>query len=108
MNFFDVKALPKKEVKKGITVCSAFLENVMLTYFEFEARTKIPTHRHHHEQITFIIEGEMEFSLEDKKKILKAGEGVIVPPNKEHSVSALTRVRVVDAWYPIREDYVVP
>ena len=107
MDYFDIKVLPKKEIREGITVRSVFLNNVMLTYFEFEANTKIPAHRHHHEQITFILEGEMEFSLEGKKRILKAGDGVIVPSNKEHNVSALTRTIVVDAWSPVRNDYVV-
>lgn len=107
MSFFNIKDLPKKEVKKGIRMCSTFLENVMLTYFEFEPNTEIPSHKHHHEQITFILDGEMEFKLEEKTKILRAGEGVTVPPNKEHSVRALSQVKAVDAWNPIREDYIV-
>ncbi len=60
MDFFDVKELPKKEIKKGIWLCSIFLENVMLTYVEFESNAEFPAHKHPHEQITFIIEGEME------------------------------------------------
>ncbi len=107
MSFFAIKDLPKKEVKKGVMMRSVFLDNVMLTYFEFEPNTEIPCHNHPHEQITFILEGEMEVKVEEKTKILGPGEGVTVLPNKEHSARALTQVRVVDAWNPIRVDYVV-
>jgi len=107
MNFFNVKELPKKKIKEGIRMCSVYLKNVMLTYFEFEQGQDIPPHEHAHEQITFILEGEMEFRLGDEIKILKAGEGVTVPSNIKHSVYAISPVKVVDAWNPIREDYVV-
>lgn len=107
MSFFNVKELPKKEVKKGATVCSVFLENLMLTYFEFEPETEIPAHKHPHQQITLILEGEMEFKLGMETKILKSGEGAAVPPNTEHSARSLTKARVIDAWNPIREDYVI-
>jgi quercetin dioxygenase-like cupin family protein len=79
----------------------------MLTYFEFEQGQKIPSHEHPHEQITFILEGKMQFRLGDEIKYLKAGEGVTVPSNMKHSVYALRPVKVVDAWNPVREDYVV-
>ena len=107
MDFFDVKELPKKEIKKGIWLRSVFLENIMLTYVEFEPNVEFPSHKHPHEQITLILEGKIEFNLRDETKILKAGEGIAVPPNTEHSICALSRVRVVDAWNPVREDYVV-
>ena len=107
MNFFNVKELPKKKIKEGIRMCSVYLKNVMLTYFEFEQGQEIPPHEHPHEQITFILEGEMQFRLGDEIKNLKAGEGVTVPSNMKHSVYALHPAKVVDAWNPIREDYVV-
>jgi mannose-6-phosphate isomerase-like protein (cupin superfamily) len=49
----------------------------------------------------------MQFRLGDEIKNLKAGEGVTVPSNMKHSVYALHPVKVVDAWNPVREDYVV-
>jgi len=107
MSFFNVKELPKKEVKKGVTVSSVFLKDLMLTYFEIEPETEIPAHKHPHQQISFILEGEMEFKLGRGTRILKPGEGAVVPPNTEHSARSLTGVKVVDAWNPIREDYVI-
>jgi quercetin dioxygenase-like cupin family protein len=107
MNFFDVKELPKKKVKGGILVCSAYLKNVMLTYFEFDQGVRIPTHAHPHEQITLVLEGEMKFVIGENEKILKAGEGATVPSHTEHSVSVLSPAKAIDAWNPVRKDYIV-
>ncbi len=39
-------------------------------------------------------------------KILKAGEGAVIPPNVEHEVTPLEpNTKVMDVFYPIREDY---
>lgn len=41
----------------------------MLTFVEFEPNAEFPPHKHPHEQITFIIEGEMEFKLGEKTMV---------------------------------------
>ncbi|MEN8262135.1 MAG: cupin domain-containing protein [Nitrospirota bacterium] len=67
----------------------------------------IPSHKHPHEQITYVIEGEIEFTLESETKILKAGDGVVIMPNQEHSAKILSKpAKAIDAWYPIKEDYI--
>ncbi|MBM4135652.1 MAG: cupin domain-containing protein [Nitrospira sp.] len=64
------------------------------------------SHKHPHEQITYVIEGEMEFTLNGEIRILKAGDGVVILSNQEHSARILNRpTKAVDAWDPIREDY---
>jgi quercetin dioxygenase-like cupin family protein len=108
MGFFNVRELPKKKVSAGISVASVKLDNVMVTYFEFEQGKTIPLHSHPHEQITLILEGEMQFIMGAQTKRIGAGEGVTVPPQVSHSAVALTPVVAIDAWHPIREDYIVP
>ena len=53
----------------------------MMTFFEFEPHALIPRHRHVHEQITYVIEGEIEFSVEGETRLLSAGDGVIILSN---------------------------
>lgn len=39
-------------------------------------------------------------------KILKVGEGVVISPNMEHEVIPLEpNTRIMDVFYPIREEY---
>jgi mannose-6-phosphate isomerase-like protein (cupin superfamily) len=49
----------------------------------------------------------MQFKLGGEIKTIKAGEGVAVPSGIEHKAHAVTAVKVIDAWNPIRTDYIV-
>jgi quercetin dioxygenase-like cupin family protein len=106
MPFFSEADLKGKKVREGITLKSVSVDKTMMTIFEFEPGTVIPVHKHPHEQITYVVEGEIEFALEGEIRLLRAGEGVIVTADREHSARVLDKPsKAVDAWYPIREDY---
>ncbi len=106
MSFFRESDLKVKQVLEGITLKSVSGEKTMMTFFDFEPAAVIPSHKHPHEQITYIIEGEMEFLLGGESKVLQAGDGVVIPSNQEHSAKILSKpAKAVDAWYPVREDY---
>ncbi len=106
MTFFKEKELVVKKLLEGISLKSVSGENTMMTFFEFGPNAVIPTHKHPHEQITYVIEGEIEFRLEGETRVLKAGDGVVIAANQEHSARILSMPsKAVDAWYPIREDY---
>ena len=107
MGFFKADAFARKEVLDGITVGSVRLENLMLTHFTFKAGAAVPEHSHPHQQITFLLKGEMEFTLEGEMRLIRAGEGCAVPPNARHGVLALAEAEAIDCWHPVREDYIV-
>ena len=53
-----------------------------------------------------IIAGSVKMMVGGKTKILKVGEGVVIPSNVEHEATPLEPdTRMIDAFYPIREDY---
>lgn len=106
MDFFSEKELKAKQVLEGITLRAAWGEKAMMTMFDFEPGAAVPRHSHLHEQITYVVKGEIEFTLGGKTVLLKEGDGVVVPPGVEHSARAAAgRAKAVDAWYPMREDY---
>jgi quercetin dioxygenase-like cupin family protein len=108
MPFFSFNDSKYKDVVPGVRMRSAHLEKAMLTYFELESEAVVPAHSHPHEQITLVLEGELEFTMEGETRILRKGEGVSIPPNIEHKAVVLSQpVKAVDAWYPVREDYVI-
>jgi quercetin dioxygenase-like cupin family protein len=107
MGFFNADGFPRKDVLSGIRVGSVRLENLMLTHFTFKAGAEVPEHSHPHEQITLMIEGEMEFTFCGETRRIRAGDGCAVPPYAKHSVRAITDAKAVDCWHPIREDYIV-
>ncbi len=41
-----------------------------------------------------------------KSQVLKAGHGVVIPPDVDHEVTAVEKdSQVLDVFYPLREDY---
>ena len=106
MSFFRKDDLPATQMLPGVTRRAVYLDDVMLTFFDFEPNAVIPAHDHPHQQITWIISGAMEFDLDGEKRILRAGDGVLIPPHVSHGAVILDEpCRALDAWHPIRQDY---
>jgi quercetin dioxygenase-like cupin family protein len=90
----------------GVTRRAVYLKDVMLTFFDFEPQAVLPEHHHPHQQITYVLEGTMEFNLDGENRKLFAGDGVLIPPNTPHGAVILDEAcRALDAWHPIRDDY---
>ena len=91
---------------KGITVKSAHLDNVMMTYMEFAPDTDLTEHAHPHEQITMILHGKLLMTVDGRTKTMHKGDVVTIPPNKTHSAKSLEQPTIaVDAWSPPRKEY---
>ena len=106
MTFFRTSELPATEMLPGVTRRAVYLDDVMVTFFDFEPKAVVPDHHHPHQQITWVVSGAMEFDLNGDKRVLRAGDGVLIPPDVPHSAVVLDEpCRAIDAWHPVREDY---
>lgn len=106
MTYFRKDDLPVTEMLPGVMRRSAYLDGVMITFFDFEPNAVIPRHHHSNQQITWVISGAMEFELDGEKRVLQAGDGALIPPDTPHSAVVLDEpCRALDAWHPIRDDY---
>jgi quercetin dioxygenase-like cupin family protein len=106
MTYFRTDELPTTDMLPGVTRRAVYLDDVMLTFFDFEPRAIIPEHHHLHQQITWVVSGAMEFDLDGEKRVLCAGDGVLIAPDRPHSAIILDGpCRAIDAWHPIRDDY---
>ena len=64
-----------------------------------------PYHSHPHEQITYVIKGELLFIIEGKEYKLKAGDTITIESNQKHTIQTLSEsVELIDTFSPIRED----
>lgn len=106
MHFFSSCKLPSTEALPGIGRTAVWLDRVMLTFFTFKPHSIVPEHAHEHEQITYVTKGALRFTLGDETRILRAGDGVCIPPNVAHAAVVLDEpTEALDAWNPPREDY---
>jgi quercetin dioxygenase-like cupin family protein len=101
----DIKKLNPKVLVHGITGYYAHGESMTVGYVELKAGSSIPMHQHIHEQITYIIEGELDMVIGREQCLLTAGMYHVIPSNTLHSAIAKTDCKVIDAFSPMREDY---
>ena len=80
-------------------------ERLMVVQVVLEEGAVVPAHRHPHEQITYIIEGELSMDVEGQTHVLGAGDSLLLPASVEHGATALKRTLVVDTFSPPREEY---
>lgn len=65
----------------------------------------VPEHAHENEQITYILEGKLRFTLGAETVDVGAGEVLTIPPNLPHAAEALEDTVDVDVFTPPREDW---
>jgi quercetin dioxygenase-like cupin family protein len=66
----------------------------------------VPLHSHENEQITYILEGVLKFSLQGKEIVVRAGEILVIPSHLPHSAEALEDTVDLDLFCPPRADWI--
>jgi quercetin dioxygenase-like cupin family protein len=100
-----IKNIPPKELVPGITGHYVHGSSMSFGYVEIKAGSDLPEHHHVHEQITYIIEGQLDMMIGGKACPLTAGMYYVIPSHTPHSAIARTDCRVIDVFSPVREDY---
>ncbi|MBB3114450.1 quercetin dioxygenase-like cupin family protein [Paenibacillus phyllosphaerae] len=79
-------------------------QHLMMMEVHFEEGAEGYLHRHVHEQLSYCLEGKLEFRINGEITLLAAGETILIPSNAEHGCRALTKSRLLDTFTPLRED----
>ena len=67
----------------------------------------VPEHTHESEQVSYIIEGALRFTLGGKDVVtVNAGEILVIPSMLPHSAEALEDCYDLDLFSPRREDWI--
>lgn len=106
MYFYDTNDRQPKEIVTGINVRTFWGEKTTVALVNLEPHAVLPPHSHMHEQAGYILEGEIEFTIGEQKKVLNAGDVYIIPGNTEHSVIiGELPTRLFETFLPVREDF---
>jgi len=80
--------------------------NLMLVQFTFDAGVSSWLHSHPHEQVGYVVAGEIDFVMEGQSPVrLTAGGSYYVPPNVKHHIVTYAPTVLVDVFAPLREDF---
>ena len=78
--FLKLSDRPEKEPVPGYKVRFVHGEHMTLAYWRIEAGAVLSPHSHPHEQVSSVMEGQFELTIEGETKILGPGSvGVIAP-----------------------------
>ena len=81
-------------------------EKTMLARIVLKKGAHVPRHEHFHEQVSHVVEGALEFVLDEGRKTVRAGEILCIPPHAPHEVIALEDSIALDIFNPPRQDWI--
>ncbi len=104
-NFQKWDDMPVVEPGPGIRRRLVTGENVMSVQLSMDKGVVVPMHQHHHEQISHVVSGKVEFDIDGTKRQMGPGELVYIPGHLPHSVTMIEDSVMVEVFSPPREDF---
>ena len=83
MVFFHVPSMAYQKKRDRVFIKSITGEKAQLTFIRLEAG-ETTYHRHHHEQIGYILAGQVEITIGKNKKVLGPGDAYYIPGGVQH------------------------
>ncbi|WP_022953895.1 cupin domain-containing protein [Leucothrix mucor] len=84
----------------------AHSDNMMSVEVHFEDGAVAAMHKHPHEQLTYVLSGEFEFTIGDETKLVKTGDTMYKVPNIMHGCRCVKAGVLIDTFTPMRQDFV--
>jgi quercetin dioxygenase-like cupin family protein len=94
----DLKPLLQRQFVVG--------QEIMLARVLLKKGCIVPEHSHHNEQLTYILEGALKFSIDGREIVVHAGEVLCIPANMPHRAEALEDTVDLDVFNPPRADWI--
>jgi len=85
MGFWDLKTLKLDEFRPGIRSKLESGSNLMMAFMEIAPNKEGVAHDHPFDQCGVVIEGEIEMSMGEEKKLLKPMETYFIPAGIKHN-----------------------
>ncbi len=105
MAFLDLEEIEVKEPVPGFKVRFVHSERMTFGFFDIEKGASLHEHSHPHEQVSTVLEGEFELTIDGQAQIMVPGKTAVIPSDAPHSGKALTNCKIIDVFSPVREDY---
>ena len=105
MPFINLTDLEVKEPFPGFQGYIVHTDNMTLAHWTIKGGASLDEHAHEHEQVVNMIDGRFELTMGGQSKILEPGITAVIPSNVPHTGRAVTDCKIIDVFYPVREDY---
>lgn len=105
MNQYSWHDVPLEVLSDTISRKMITGERSMIAQIFIKKGGVVPLHHHENEQISFMLEGCLEFEVEGKPVVLKQGDVLVIPSNVPHKAVALEDTIDIDVFTPPRQDW---
>jgi quercetin dioxygenase-like cupin family protein len=105
MPFIKLSDIQERELVPGFRAQFVHTDHMTCAYWSVAAGALLPDHAHPHEQVTNIIRGRFEMTVDGETQTIEAGVLVVIPSGAKHRGRALTDCFILDVFSPVREDY---
>ena len=100
--------MPKEKVSDLLDRRLITGDRMMIAHVYLKKGCIVPKHSHENEQLTYILEGALLFTLGEEQNVevtVSAGEVLHIPSNLPHQAVALDDTLDVDVFSPPRQDW---
>jgi quercetin dioxygenase-like cupin family protein len=104
--FMSAAAVDQVEIRPGVLRRTlATTDRTMLCEFTLTSGAAVATHSHPHDQLGYVVSGQLEFTLGDQTRVCGPGDTYAVPGDVPHSAVALSDCLLVEVFTPPREEF---
>lgn len=78
---------------------------MMVIEWTMDSGAVMPSHHHEHEQVGYLVDGDVTMTIGGNAYRLGPGDSYVVPPGIDHAGTVHRSSVMVDVFSPPREDY---
>jgi len=105
MPLIELNGLNSKEIVAGYNARFVHTENMTFVFWDVKAGYTLPEHSHMHEQVSHVLEGVFTLTVDGVQHTLQPGKVFVIPSHVKHYGTSVTDCKLLDVFYPVREDY---
>jgi mannose-6-phosphate isomerase-like protein (cupin superfamily) len=96
-----------KELYKDVLIRLVHGKDLTLNYFELKSKNvDIPSHEHQVEHLVVVLEGAMEFMINEQNIIVKKNDCLFVPAKSRHTARVIEDpVKALEIYQAIEDEY---
>lgn len=80
-------------------------EKTLMSEFRLEKGAQLPRHSHPHEQIGYLVSGQMQLTIGIETFLVEPGDSWCIGSDVEHEAIAQEDSLAIEVFSPLREDY---
>ncbi len=104
--FAKFDALRPYAVWEGVLARAVHGREITMAVVDLDPNAVVAEHHHPNEQLGFILEGELTFTIGGETRRLEAGDTYVIPADVPHdAVAGPAGAKVVDVFSPPRHDW---